>query len=253
MLHNAIYMNERVKIAETESTDLVPGTLGRWIRENVPGLSFADVGGLWGTVGEKVTTAYQAKSRAVTMIDAMPPGSEWWEKLLVHAERKGVPRSAIGMRVADLEKSDFPQLAGKHDFVNCAGVLYHAPNPLNVLRNLCQITDRFLIVATQIVPKRIANASGVIVIPDGQALFIPSLSPQQKAVLKQFYDDIGFKVMHVNRDGPPYFKSDRFNYGPWYWLPTRGMVEAWIRIFGLDVVDSALLSSHAAAFLAKRT
>jgi hypothetical protein len=237
---------------EATDTSFARGLQARWIREQAPGLSFADVGGLWGTVGEKVTTAYQAKCRAVTMIDAMPQRSEWWEKFFVHAEQKGVPRSAIEARIADLEKENFPQLAGTHDFVNCAGVLYHVPNPLNVMRNLSLIAGRFLAITTQVVPERIVNASGVIEVPAGQALFIPSLTPGQKAVLKQFYDENNYKVTHVNRDGPPFFKDGKFNYGPSFWLPTQDMVVAWIRIFGLEVIDSGLLSPHSAAFLARR-
>lgn len=235
-------------------TEFARGIQSRWIRELVPGQSFADVGGLWGTVGEKVTAAYQAKARSVTMIDTMPAASEWWEKFLVHAEQKGVPRSAIGTRVADLERENFAAAAGgTYDYVNCSGVLYHVPNPMNVLRNLSRIANRFLSVSTQIIPEHIEAPFGSIRVPPAQALFIPSLTPEQKAVLKHFYDGHNYKVTHINRDGPPFVEDNKFNYGPSFWLPTVEMVKAWMRMFGWDIIDSRPLSPHGACFLGKRS
>ena len=48
-----------------------------YIRRVVRGRSFADVGGLWGTVNEKVSVAAQAEARSVAMIDISPAGSEF--------------------------------------------------------------------------------------------------------------------------------------------------------------------------------
>src|SRR5688572_5263638 len=123
-------------MAEDNNAGYIRGAQDRWIRDFAPGLSFADVGGLWGTVGEKASVAYKAKCRSVAMIDVMAPQSEWWEKFFVHIEAKGVPRPAITTRIANLERENFVELAGSYDYVNCSGVLYHVPNPLNVMRNL---------------------------------------------------------------------------------------------------------------------
>jgi hypothetical protein len=240
-------------MAENSDAGYARGAQDRWIRDYAPGLSFADVGGLWGTVGEKVSVAYRAQCRSVAMVDVMAPKSEWWEKFFAHAEQKGVPRSAIGTRIANLERENFAELAGTYDYVNCSGVLYHVPNPLNVMRNLSLIAGKFLCVSTQIIPERLSNAAGTLDVPEGQALFVPSLTPAQKAVLRHFYDEQNYKVTHINRDGAPFYKDGKFNYGPSYWLPTRGMVAAWIRMFGLEVIESALISAHGAAFLARRT
>ncbi len=244
--------SEIVDMAEKTDSGYVRGAQDRWIREYAPGLSFADVGGLWGTVGEKASVAYRAKCRSVAMVDVMAPQSEWWAKFHAHVEQKGVPRSAITTRVANLEHDNFPQLAGTYDYVNCSGVLYHVPNPLNVMRNLALITGKYLCVSTQIIPERIVNGAGTLEVPEGQAMFVPSLTATQKSVLKQFYDENNYKVTHINRDGVPFFKDGRFNYGPSYWLPTRGMVAAWIKMFGLEVIESGLISAHGAAFLARR-
>lgn len=241
-----------MSMIETTDTGFAPGILSKWIRERGEGLSFADVGGLQGTVGEKVTVAYRAKCRTVTMIDAMPANSEWWEKFFAHAKQRGVPKSVIGTQIADLEKESFPKVVGTYDFVNCSGVLYHVPNPLNVVRNLFLIADRFLAIATQIIPERIENDSGIVEVPAGQALFIPSLTPGQKAVLKQFYDEQNYKMAHITHDGPPFLRNGKFSYGPSFWLPTRDMVISWMKMFGLELIDSAPMSGHGAAFLGRR-
>lgn len=223
-----------------------------WMRCYAVGLSFADVGGLWGTVGEKVSAAHKAGAGKVTMVDVMPLHSDWWERFLDHAQRHGAPRSVINCVVADLERDNFAKNAGKFDYINCSGVLYHVPNPLGVLRNLYRATTRYLSVATQILPERIETEKGTLVIPPGQGLFIPSLTREQREILAAYYDQHNYKVTHVNRDGPPYFEKGKFNYGPSYWLPTLDQLLAMLRLFGLEIVDTAFISDHGAAVLTRR-
>lgn len=224
-----------------------------WIRQHVAGLRFADVGGLWGTVGEKVTAAHAAGAASVAMVDAMPRKSEWWTKFLEHAAKKGVPREQIRCSVADLEQESFPKDAGVYDYVNCSGVLYHVPNPLAVLRNLARSTRRYLSLATQVLPERIENAAGVLVIPPAQGLFIPSLTDQQRAVLAAYYDEHDYKITHVNRDGPAFVDpKGNFRYGPSYWLPTLEMLVAMVRMFGFQVLQTGWLSDHGAVLLAEQ-
>lgn len=223
-----------------------------WIRKYAPGLKFADVGGLWGTIGEKVSAAHKAGAGSVAMVDAMPEHNEWWAKFLDHAQKNGVPREKIHCAVADLEKESFPKDAGIYEYINCAGVLYHVPNPLCVLRNLARATTRYLSLATQVLPQRIENSKGTIIIPEAQGLFIPSLTEQQRAVLAEYYDQQDYKVTHVNRDGPAYInKKGRFHYGPSYWLPTLDMLLAMVRILNLRVLETAWISDHGAAVLAE--
>ena len=49
-----------------------------YISQVAAGKSFADVGGLWGTVNEKVSVAHTHGARALTMIDVSPPDTELW-------------------------------------------------------------------------------------------------------------------------------------------------------------------------------
>jgi hypothetical protein len=51
----------------------------RVIRDNVKGLSFADVEGLWNTTNERVTLAVQSGASRAALIDLFPETSPWWE------------------------------------------------------------------------------------------------------------------------------------------------------------------------------
>ena len=51
-----------------------------WVQDLVKDKTFADVGGLWNTINEKVTVASLAGARDVTMIDLMDYKSHWWDK-----------------------------------------------------------------------------------------------------------------------------------------------------------------------------
>ena len=51
-----------------------------WVQDLVKDKTFADVGGLWNTINEKVTVASLAGAHEVTMIDLMHNKSHWWDK-----------------------------------------------------------------------------------------------------------------------------------------------------------------------------
>ncbi len=61
-----------------------------WIRRLAAGKIFADVGGLWGTVNEKITHAVKAGALSATMIDITPQDKDLWRKFEEHAEKLGV-------------------------------------------------------------------------------------------------------------------------------------------------------------------
>ena len=52
-----------------------------WIEGVVKGRTFADIGGLWGTVNEQVTNAIQMGATKAAMIDMQTEGNEWWGQI----------------------------------------------------------------------------------------------------------------------------------------------------------------------------
>src|SRR5437868_5978147 len=64
-----------------------------WIERIAPGRSFAEVGGLWGTVNEQVTVAAKGGAREVTMIDIAPdtgPEGYLWDRFRERCQQEGV-------------------------------------------------------------------------------------------------------------------------------------------------------------------
>jgi hypothetical protein len=67
----------------------------QWVAESVQGKSFAEVGGLWGTVNERVTVAARAGAAETAMIDVIPPEDELWTLFRERAATFGVTGTSL--------------------------------------------------------------------------------------------------------------------------------------------------------------
>ena len=134
-----------------------------YISQVVAGKSFADVGGLWGTVNEKVSVAHAHGARGLTMVDVSPRDSELWE--LFDERRRTLRVPAVECVSADIltlvEGDPCPQF----DVVHCSGVLYHMPEPMQFLRALRKITREALVLTSAITATRVEGAEGVLELP----------------------------------------------------------------------------------------
>src|SRR5688500_4130983 len=98
----------------------------RFISTVVAGKSFADVGGLWGTVNEKVSVARAYGAATVAMIDLTPLTDPMWTTFIERVHQLGVSDvQCISHDALGLGKSDDAPI---FDVVHCSGVLYHMPN-----------------------------------------------------------------------------------------------------------------------------
>ena len=84
------------------------------IRDNVKGLSFADVGGLWNTTNERVTLAVQSGASRAAMIDLFPETSPWWEKLDARAAERGAADYGR-YPSANIDDPTLPERVGTYD------------------------------------------------------------------------------------------------------------------------------------------
>src|SRR5689334_17094164 len=107
------------------------------IRKHVEGMSFVDIGGLWGTKGETVTTAVDGGASRVAMADIKEPGSVWWQRFEAHCAERGV--TGYDEIQVDICAPDAPERLGKFDFVHCAGVMYHVADLFTFLGNLVAV------------------------------------------------------------------------------------------------------------------
>jgi SAM-dependent methyltransferase len=193
----------------------------------VKGKSFVDVGGLWGTVHEKLSVAHRRGARSVTMIDAIGGESEWWPAFHRRMEEMNIPYTH---RVADILNDP---IEDTWDVVHSAGVLYHLPFPLEYLLNLKRIAGEHVVLTTAVMPKRVKNRAGEIAIPDGGSLFVPCLTKREKRVLSVHWNAEGRGAVMGGINADREYSVDF--YGPWWWLHGEEVIRRMCEICGMEV------------------
>ena len=187
-----------------------------FLSQVVKGKSFADVGGLWGTVSEKVSVAHGYGASALTMIDVATSADEEWRLFEERRRELGLPsvNCIIGDVMSLVESNSCPQF----DVVHCSGVLYHMPDPLRLMAALRKITREYLILGSAVSPTQIQSDEGVLHLPKAAAFFIPALQDRERAILSShWWRFVGDQALGLT--GPqPSWRSD--NFSPWWWLPT---------------------------------
>ena len=207
------------------------------VTELAPGKTFADVGGLWQTVNEMVSVAARAGAREATMIDIQKPESRLWAAFHEHCASLDVAgyRSIVG----DICDDGLHEHTGSFDITYCSGVLYHCPNPLNVIRNLLAMTRESLVLSSATLPERIINGEGVLELPLGQCLLVPTLDAPQLSVLREYF--IGQRrttnAVGITKPLLDLFRSDgQLRTGPWWWLFTAETLVRMCELFDAEVV-----------------
>ncbi len=209
----------------------------RIIQECVGGLDFADVGGLWGTLNEKVTVALAAGANRATMIDIVPPGHELWTKFEERASSLGCNQyGKFGAQ--NIDNADIVNSVGQYDFVHCAGILYHVPSPILTLERLHAITRKYLLLGSMVVPESISTPIGDLDFSGGRCVFIPALDEPTRNLVAAHFEERGLKIMHINHDESEPFKiGGQMNYGPWWWLYSSNTLVKLLEIAGFKVLE----------------
>lgn len=211
-------------------TDLRDEFIARVVR----GHSFADVGGLWGTVNEKVSVAVRSKALTVAMVDISAPDSELWMQF---SERL----ASLGISGCECISSDVCALAAngtarKFDVVHCSGVLYHHPNPIWFLEALRQIATRHLILTSAVTQETVSNDRGTFHIPPSGVIFVPALDQQERLILAKYWKEKAGVGACYGITEPVQWNTRDF--GPWWWLPTPRAMLAMAESAGFRVRDS---------------
>ncbi len=215
-----------------------------FIARVVQGKSFCDVGGLWGTVSEKVSVAHAAGARRLTMIDITPPDEELWQAFRARLDAMGI--HDVECISADITAS-VPQ---RFDIVHCSGVIYHVPNPLGLLTALREMTSEHLILSSAIAPAKIRNASGAISFKPGQTVFVPYLDRATFAVLQRHFNDQSITTAVGISSPAETWRVD--DYAPWWWLLTPSLIRQMLLVAQFEIVDEAAgWNGNAHVFLAR--
>ena len=197
--------------------------------------SFADVGGLWGTVNEKVSVAHKNGARPLTMIDVVPPENELWR--LFDERRKSLKLPDVQCISSDILKLAESATAPQFDVVHCSGVLYHMPEPMRFLAALKKLTRHYLILNSAVTATHIKSDVGTLNVPHAAALFVPALSEHEQAIVKWYWKQfVGDAAIGVTTETQKWSIND---FGPWWWLPTVEALKAMCEAAGFHRKDGA--------------
>ncbi len=184
------------------------------IRERAAGKNFVDVGAMWGVHGRFAFVAEEAGAREVVAVDVYPASDEF------HAERQR-RGSRVRFVEGDVSRPRVLEEIGPCEVVYCSGVLYHHPNPLELLQSLRSICRESLVLGTKTVPE----VAGL----ENTAVFYPYLPERQRRIWRL---DAGRQRAVTG----PY--EPESGYGNWFWGLSPSCVRSLLRCAGFDVEES---------------
>jgi 2-polyprenyl-3-methyl-5-hydroxy-6-metoxy-1,4-benzoquinol methylase len=231
----------------------------KWISTNVPGKTFADVGGIGvDSINERVTLASKAGALSSTMIDIRPEDFYEWGLFHKKCEQENVKdyRCIAGI---DIHDPLLLQKVGQYDFVHCTGIVYHLPNPVAALENLRHIVKEYLIINTVIVPPRIETEEGCLEFKGSVALFMPGLSSRERQILNSYYLNkynfgVDYMAPALDAVGPacPWFEDGKPTCWPYWFLFTPQSFAALVRMVGFEILDLSLWENHALTLFVRK-
>lgn len=208
-----------------------------WIKRLAPGRSFMDVGGLWGTKNEKVTIALKAGATRATMADIAPLDSAMWRDFDAHCASLGISNYAKAR--LDITAPGDASKTLRHDVVHCSGIIYHLPDPFEILTNLRQLAGQWLILTSMVVPERIKNQAGTLDFPADHAAFVPSLTNATRKIAAEHFRAAKVSIGGITQpmDEPWLWPDGKPNFGPWWWLMSPSFLRGMIEVAGFKIED----------------
>jgi tetratricopeptide (TPR) repeat protein len=208
----------------------------RYIARVVKAKTFAEVGGLWGTINEKVSVASKYGATSLTMIDVTPISDHLWQDFCDRMTSLNIANYHCISQ--DITKIKLAEIGEAYDVVHCAGVLYHHAHPMQILVGLHQITGKHLILTSAITQQVIENEWGRYEIPASGVIFIPALDEAERAILTAYWQPYLYGSPIIGLTEKAVF--DINDFGPWWWLPTASALEAMCKVAGFKVLDKGL-------------
>ena len=193
--------------------------LPAYIKEYAPGCSFVDVGSMWGVNGRYAFIAEEAGAIAVKAVDVYGPTPEFEHEA---AERN----STVEFLLGDITSIETLAKIGNVDVVFCAGVLYHHPNPYEMLAALRRICNRTLILRTFAIPeiKGLTNA----------AIFFPQLALKDR----KLWDLHSLGLARQPGISDTYGPDD--GYSNYFWGMTPSCLRSLLKTAGFNVQVQAI-------------
>lgn len=187
----------------------------RLISEVAAGRSFADVGGLWGTVNEKVSTAHRCGATELTMVDVSVAGSTLWPAFEQRMRELQVDRYRCV--IGDVTEAATLEEIGPVEVVHSSGVFYHMPEPISYIVALRELATEFVILTSAITKTVMIQGRRRLKVPRSSMLFIPALRGHEAEIVRKYWKRQGVEGGGITEDCE--YRIDDF--GPWWYLPTQ--------------------------------
>ena len=194
------------------------------LRSAARGRSVVDVGCMWSVDGAYCFAAEEAGAVSVTGVDLMPASS----RFTTERDRRG---SNVRFVHGDIHEPAVVDEIGPHDVVWCAGVLYHAPNPLLTLERLRALCRERLLLRTAALPEVPGAPGACVFYPGGDGAYAPAAG--------------GVRAIGVTE---PF--DVREGYGNWWWGITPSALRAMLRAAGF-ALDELRLEPFLATAIAR--
>jgi SAM-dependent methyltransferase len=204
-----------------------------FVREEVRGKSFVDIGCMWNVNGEYCVAAAQSGARSVTGVDVIAPTAEFERK-----RRELAP--TIEFIQGDGASREVMQRIGEADVVLCHGVLYHHPSPYHLLVSLRELCRETLILGSATIPE-------CRTLPQG-AVYYPGLSEKDRRRWDIAGKHGGGKRWAINAPYDP-----EVGYANWFWGLTPSCITAMAETAGFRVEAVHAVHPFAHVFLCRAT
>jgi hypothetical protein len=135
----------------------LPAAPEEMVERYAPGRTFIDVGGMWGIDGEWSFAAARAGAERAVCVDLYRT-PEFDRKVESTA-------GAVEFEFGDASSIETAKRLGRFDVVWCFGVLYHHPNPLEILFVLREMCQERLVIETQGIPEVPGMANAAMFFP----------------------------------------------------------------------------------------
>lgn len=192
--------------------------------------SYVDIGALWNTHGETISIAYNAGLRDLSVIDLNFP--YWIKKFYERLQSLGIPHDSIPVITQDF----LSYIGRSFDITYCSGVIYHIPNPKDLIRQLYKHTNKKVILTSITVPSSIINNQDCINLA---VTANEDLSVQQARL--HLHQGLSNNVTFLGIDTKEDF-SDKSKYELWWWILTPEILIKWITELGF-IVESVYSSN----------
>lgn len=198
--------------------------VNNWIQQTVKDKKFADLGGLWGLVNEKVSVAHKAGASECSMWDQMCPEHGCWLEYRDRLINLGIPTQKE--KTFDIMDSQHVKGTSPVNVLHCSGVIYHIPNYFEFMVNIEKMTTEYLILGSTTIPDHFG------MLPQW------GLSDFQRSELKRHFQHLGQLtpgLLSVVQPSP--ICEDVKNYTPWWWFFTKEYLYNLLVDFGWNVLD----------------